>query len=58
MEVTIKLIESEKQEVYHGVDLIRDGGNSIHIHGFHQGIIFSKTWRKDDISYIDVLFFQ
>lgn len=57
MEVTILTKGSEKMKVYHGVDLIRDGGNSIHIHGFYQGETFSRTWNKDDLVYIDIIAF-
>lgn len=58
MEVTIKVKGSENKKVFCGVDLIRDGGNYIHIHGFYQGVTFTGAWNKNDITFIDVLFFQ
>lgn len=58
MEVTILIKGTEKKRVYHGVELIKDSGGIIHIHGFYEGVSYDGGWCKSDIIFIDVLFFR
>lgn len=50
MEITMRIKGSENKKVFHGA--------FIRIHGFYQGVTYAGAWCKDDITFIDVLFFS
>lgn len=57
MEITLRIKGSEKKKVFQGVELIKDCGGIIHIHGFYDGVSYDGGWSKGDIIFIDVSFF-